>query len=60
MGLEGGGGGGIDKWTLGGFCLILQSFIIDINTNLKVNVFPDYKMKNYLHWEGHHYFTRFE
>jgi hypothetical protein len=54
MGLEGGGPGGgvgehIDKWTLGGFCFILQSLIIDIDINLKVNVFLHYKMKNYLH-----------
>jgi hypothetical protein len=40
---------GIDKWTFGGFCLILQSLIIDIMINSKVNVFPHYEMKNYLH-----------
>ncbi len=46
MGLE---GWDIDKWTLGGLCLILQSLAVGIETNLKVNVFSDCEMKNYLH-----------
>jgi hypothetical protein len=45
IGLE---GWGIDKWTLGGLCLILQSLTVGIETNLKVNVFCDCEMKNYL------------
>ncbi len=39
----------IDKWTLGGLCLILNSLAVGIETNLKVNVFSDCEMKNYLH-----------
>jgi hypothetical protein len=57
MGLE---GWGIDKWTLGGLCIILQSLTIGIETNLKINVFPHCEMKNYLELEGLHCFTRFE
>jgi len=45
MGFE---GWGIDKWTLGGLCFILQTLSVGIETNLKVNVFPHYGMKNYL------------
>jgi hypothetical protein len=45
MGFE---GWGFDKWTLGGLCLILQTLTVGIETNLKVNVFPHYGMKNYL------------
>jgi hypothetical protein len=51
---------GIDKWTLGGLCFIIQSFTIGIDTNLKVNVFSHCEMNNYLQLEGFHCFTRFE
>jgi hypothetical protein len=46
---------GIDKSTLGNLCLILQSLIIGIKTNLKVNVFSHCEMKIYLHFEGFHF-----
>jgi hypothetical protein len=43
---------GIDKWSLGGHCLILSSFIIGIETNLKLIVFPHCEMKSYFQLEG--------
>jgi hypothetical protein len=57
MGLE---GWGIDKWSLGGLCLLLQSLAIGIETNLKVNVFSHCEKKSYLQFEGFHYFIGFE
>jgi hypothetical protein len=54
MGLE---GWGIDKWTVGGLCFILQSFIIGFETNLKVIFFFHCEIKSYLHLEGLHCFT---
>jgi hypothetical protein len=57
MGLE---GWGIDKWSLGGLYLLLQSLTIGIETNLKVNVFSHCEMKSYLQLKGLHYFIGFE
>jgi hypothetical protein len=49
MGFE--GTGGIDRWTLGGLCVILGTLSMSISNNLQVKImfFPHYGMKNSLH-----------
>jgi hypothetical protein len=45
------GAWGIDKWTLGGLCVILGTLSMSISSNLQVKImfFPHYGMKNSLH-----------
>jgi len=49
MGFE--GTWGIDRWTLGGLCVILGTLSMSISSNLQVKImfFPHYGMKNSLH-----------